>query len=71
MYLFSQLPVVDAVVLHNRRKELNLSLYPSCFLPLSCVPVKKFKCFCHYEVFFKKDSSWIFSPSSLFLESEK
>lgn len=31
MYLFSQLPVVDAVVSHNRRKELNLNLYPSRF----------------------------------------
>lgn len=35
MYLFSQLLVVDAAVLHNRkRKELNLNLYLS--LSLSC-----------------------------------
>lgn len=54
MYLYSQLPVVDAVVLHNRRKGLNLNLYPSCFLPCAWAPVKKFKCFFHYEVSFKK-----------------
>ena len=52
MYLFSQLPVVDTVASHNRRKELNLNLYPSHFL-LSCAAVKKFNCFCHYEVFKK------------------
>lgn len=52
MYLYSQLPVVDAVVLHNRRKGLNLNLYQSCFLPCAWAPVKKFKRFFHYEVIF-------------------
>lgn len=44
MYLFSQLPVADAVVSHNGIKELNLNLYPSRFRFLSCAPVEKFKC---------------------------
>ena len=61
MYLFSQLPVADAVASHNRRKELNLNLYPSRFLLLACAPVKKFKCFCHYEVLKKKTQTG-FSP---------
>lgn len=65
MYLFSQLPVVDAVVSDKRRKELNLNLYPSRFLFLSCAPVKKFKCFCHYEVFKKKTQTG-FSPLFVF-----
>ena len=42
MYLFSQLPVVDTVGSHNRRKELILNLYPSHFLLLSCA-------LCHKE----------------------
>lgn len=60
MYLYSQLPVVDAVVLHNRRKGLNLNLYQSCFLPCPWAPVKKFKRFFHYEVIFFKGLSWNF-----------
>lgn len=54
MHLCSQLPVVDAVILHNRRKGLNLNLYPSCFLPCAWATVKKFKRFFHYEVIFFK-----------------
>lgn len=47
-------------ILH-KRKGWNLNFYTLCFLPRAWAPVKKFKCFFHYEmIFLKKDLSWNF-----------